>query len=67
MSPFPMEGGSLYFYHVELLGKEGTQLYGNWKEGDLIEVINSRKGGGRKDYWNPWKQPSPWKPWKGRR
>tara|TARA_B100000809_G_C14956714_1_gene465878 strand:+ start:540 stop:704 length:165 start_codon:yes stop_codon:yes gene_type:complete len=47
---------------VELLGKEGKQLYGNWKEGDLIEVINSRKGAGGK---NPmegsmergWKEP----------
>jgi len=43
------------------LGEEGKDLYGSWKEGDLIEVINSRKGGGRKGCWKPWKRRNHWK------
>lgn len=29
---------------MELLGKEGKQLDGNWKELGLIEIINSNQG-----------------------
>ena len=55
MSPFPMKEGSLYSYHVELLGKEGKRLYGNWKERDLIEVINSNQGAEERITGTPWK------------
>ena len=65
MSLFLQRKEASYSYHVELLGKEGKRLDGNWKEIGLIKVLPTLGGGAERITGTLWKASLPWKHWKG--